>query len=67
MANDSDELPDHELLTWTDKLKASVQPTLLQTDSSTGQVYNPKRRYLEERIRVRKAEMEAKMKGEKGS
>lgn len=46
-------LPGYDKLTWTDHLKASVQPDMQQTDPKTGASYNPRRRYLEERIKAR--------------
>lgn len=66
MAADTDELPGHEKLTWVDQIKAHVQPTLLQTDSSTGEVYNPKRRWMQNRIQQRIDE-EKSAGGKKGS
>lgn len=58
MAEDG-KLKGSEKLTWTDQMRGHLKPTMLQTDSTTGEVYNPKRRFLEERIRVRIEEEKA--------
>ncbi len=46
-------LANADKLTWGDQIQAHVQPTLLQTDSTTGETYNPKRRWMENRIQFR--------------
>lgn len=55
-------LPGHELLTWTDSLRASVQPSQLQRDPRTGAVSDPQEDFLRERIKVRQAEAAAEQK-----
>lgn len=54
-------LPGADKLTWTDHLRASIQPDLLQTDER-GATVNPKREFLRERIRVRQEEAAAEQK-----
>lgn len=46
-------LKGSENLRWTDQIQAKLQPTLPQTDEATGEVYNPRRRWMEKRIQQR--------------
>jgi hypothetical protein len=57
-------LPGHEKLTWVDKIKSMRKSDLLETDTDTGRVVNPRREYMIELIRQREeAEKAEKLKG----
>lgn len=55
---DEGKLPGHEYLKWTDSLRANFVADHMTRDTRTGETYSPQKRFLEERIRVRKEEAE---------
>ena len=52
-------IPGNEKLTWGDQIISRTKGTHMQTDPATGEVYNPRRRWMEERIQYRKDEEKA--------
>lgn len=54
-ARDPDKAPvkHHEHLTWMDSLRGRLQGTHMTTDPQTGEVYTPRRRFLEQRAKQR--------------
>lgn len=55
-------LKGYDKLTWTDHVRIAVTPDQLQTNPETGAVENPRRKFMEERIRARQEEEKQRQK-----